>query len=361
MAKNTIIMKKFFLLTTVAVCLALPSFAAKKKAVVASTIQLPEQEVLYNEGNALLKESKYAEAIIKFTAAISIDTTFAKAYYNRAVAYFNEDKISKAMSDVDTSIRLQKDSVGSDNMLLKGKLFYSIGNIPAAKKAIEQALEINPHSMNAMLDKAAIYEETKEYDIAIDLYNQINYKTGGNSASYNELGLCYQKIDNVKSAYESFKKAFNLDTTNIIAKYNFALSSWESEKDTANSISLIESLIKYDIENPTYYCAKGYVLSQAGRYDEAITNFNIAIKLDSNNAEAYLGKSIVAFNLGETQEAMHLCTQAINANTNYGDAYVNRGIIKESTGDFMGACDDFKKGAELGAKHGKEYYSKQCE
>ena len=77
MANNIIKMKKTAFILLLAACTTLSAWAAKKKAVVASVLQLPEQEVAYNDGIAFLKMGNYEDAATKFSAAIAIDSTFA--------------------------------------------------------------------------------------------------------------------------------------------------------------------------------------------------------------------------------------------------------------------------------------------
>jgi tetratricopeptide (TPR) repeat protein len=55
-----------------------------------------------------------------------------------------------------------------------------------------------------------------------------------------------------------------------------------------------------------------------------------------------------------------MATRAIALDPNYAAAYVNRGMAKEMLRDLDGACADWKKANELGAKEGKTYYSTNC-
>lgn len=351
--------QRLFLLLLVA-CSALSLHAAEKKTVVASVLRLPEQEVAYNDGIELLRASNYEDAATKFSAAIAIDSTFAKAYYNRAVANFNTEKYTKAMSDVNSAIRLLGEKESTDCHILKCKIYYAVGNIASAIEEIETALANDNSNYNALMDKAALLQATGKYEEAIETFNQAVTRDSGNTLILNELGNCYTKLGNGERAFEYFKKGYEADSTNAVVKYNYAISLWRIKSDTIKSLRLIDSLIETNLTNAKYYTAKGYILNQAGRDEEASEQFRIALTQDKSYAPAHLGLGIALYNLERVEEAVDEFTNAIEDNTNYGDAYLNRAIAKESLGKFDEACEDMAHAAKLGAKKAEEYYNKQC-
>ena len=276
------------------------------------------------------------------------------------MAQFSLESYNKAMSDVDNAIRLLGEKNATDCHILKAKIYYGVGNISAAITEINTALENDPNNYDALLDKAAIMESTGKYSDAIEVFNQINFIKGGNALTYNELGNCYIAMGEDEKAFDCYKKSYNADSTNAIAKFNYATALWKLNKDTVNSIRLIDQLLAKDVTNAEYYNAKAFILSQSGKSDESIANFDTAIANNKNLASAYLGKGITFYNQQKVEEALKEFNKAIDANTNYGDAYLNRAIAEEELNKFNKACDDLEKAAELGAKNAQEYYNKQC-
>lgn len=337
------------------------SFAeTKKKTVVASTIQLSEQEIIYNEGIELLKRGDYNEAATKFTLAISIDSLFVNAYYNRAIAYTEQGIYNRAMNDIETAIRLFGTNDNADNHILKAKIHYGIGDVTNATAEIDKALEISPSNNNALLDKAAIFQATGKFDLAMSTYIKYNYKTGGDAYSYNELGNCYNKTGDKRVALDCYRKAYYADSTNSTVKFNLAKGIWEFDKDTVKALSMVDALIKTDLTNAEYYNLRGYIYYQAGDTAKANANFDLAIKNNNNLAQAHNGKGLIQITAGNYTEAIKHFNNAIAANINYTDAYINRGIAKEEFKDYTGACEDFKRASELGDANATAYFNKQC-
>ncbi len=352
--------KTFFLIMAVLLSVSASFAEKKKKTVVASTIQLSEQEIIYNEGIEMLKKGDYNEAATRFTLAISIDSMFVNAYYNRAIAYTEQGVYNRAMNDIETAIRLFGSDDNADNHILKAKIHYGIGDVAGATNEIERALEMSPSNNNALLDKAAIYQATGKYDLAMSTYIKYNYKTGGDAYSYNELGNCYNKTGDKRVALDCYRKAYYTDSTNVTVKFNLAKSIWELDKDTVKALSLVDELIKADLTNAEYYNLKGYIYYQAGDTAKADTNFDLAIKNNNNLAQAHNGKGLIQIATGNYTDAIKHFNNAIAANINYADAYINRGIAKEEFKDYDGACEDFRRAAELGDASATAYFNKQC-
>lgn len=67
--------------------------------------KVAESEHLKNEGNRLMKEEKYAEAIKMYTQAINIDPRNPIFYCNRAAAWTRQGDYDKSISDANLSLR----------------------------------------------------------------------------------------------------------------------------------------------------------------------------------------------------------------------------------------------------------------
>lgn len=64
-----------------------------------------EAENIKNEGNLLMKEEKYNEALIAYNRAVSIDATNPVFYCNRAAAYSRLGDYQKAADDCKMALR----------------------------------------------------------------------------------------------------------------------------------------------------------------------------------------------------------------------------------------------------------------
>lgn len=84
-----------------------------------------------------------------------------------------------------------------------------------------------------------------------------------------------------------------------------------------------------------------------GDFDKAIADFNKAIELDPKYGEAYSNRGQCYAEKNENAKAMADFNKAIELNPNYDQVYVNRGAIYYNAGEKEKAIADFKKALEL--------------
>ncbi len=124
-------------------------------------------------------------------------------------------------------------------------LLYYAGNPDGALKEIERALELNPSSASAWLNKGIILSGKGEKDKAIEAMKHALELSPDLAEAYNALGVLYHEEGEISTAVEYFRKA-------VEKKQNFALA----------------------------YRNLGFVLKEMGNLDEAIKAWERALELD---------------------------------------------------------------------------------
>src|SRR5262245_53993761 len=108
----------------------------------------------------------------------------------------------------------------------------------------------------------------------------------------------------------------------------------------ANLQSLTE-VISRDPNNAESYNVRGSALGRAGRYDEAMADFNRAIELNPNFSRAYFNRALIYRRNGDTQRALADYNAAIRADSRYAPAYVGRGNMYRQNGQLDLAVNDY--------------------
>jgi len=93
---------------------------------------------------------------------------------------------------------------------------------------------------------------------------------------------------------------------------------------------------------------RGMENSQAGRYDQAIKDFNEALKLKPNDALLITYRGVVYYAKKQYDLAMKDFNRAIEIDPKCGKAYYQRGMIYENQEKFAQAVPELKKAKSLG-------------
>jgi tetratricopeptide (TPR) repeat protein len=91
---------------------------------------------------------------------------------------------------------------------------------------------------------------------------------------------------------------------------------------------------------------RGLAHFDAGRFEEALSEFEGATDIDLNFAEAYGWASAALVKLGRLEEAMRAVDHAIWLDQFYAWGWNRKGVVFNAMGDFAGAATCFRKALE---------------
>ncbi len=114
---------------------------AAKESVKPDTNNAQAKEV-YTKAGVLFEQNKFEEAIALYTEAITIDPTYASAYFNRALSYAILNKYTEAMADAQKVLSLEPESF--DAPYVMGIIYEYQHDYETAASWYEKALARNP-------------------------------------------------------------------------------------------------------------------------------------------------------------------------------------------------------------------------
>ena len=171
----------------------------------------------------------------------------------------------------------------------------------------------------------------QEIQILINKYKQQNFsdviqkssvllkKYPKNDFLWNLVGLCFQRIQNNKSAITSFQNAIESNPNNDSAKNNLAIS-YKNTRQYGNAEKILKELIK---KNPNYLNALvnlGNLQNQTYFFDEALENLEKAIKIKNDLPEVHLNIANILQIRGKMKEAIIYLQKALELNKNFTKA-----------------------------------------
>ncbi len=92
---------------------------------------------------------------------------------------------------------------------------------------------------------------------------------------------------------------------------------------------------------------RGNAYARAGRYDNALADYDQAIGIDPKQAPLFLGRGTIFALKGTYQRALDDYDQALRLDPNFAQVYVVRGLLLSKLGQPERAAGDFAKARQL--------------
>ena len=218
----------------------------------------------------------------------------------------NVEKIKFKLVDMNSRIL-------AEQILEEGNKFFDKKNYQAAIEKYNESLKINPNRGATYYNRALCYENLENYSKAIEDYTEAITFNGSDLDAYNNRGCIYTKLKNYKKAITDFSKIISLKSDNATAYNNRGVANYYQEN-----------------------------------YSQAIYDFTQAIKLNPNSKSYYGNRGIVYAKMQDYKKALEDLNKSVQLGTTDGEVYFNRGICHKFFGNDSQAAEDFSKAADLG-------------
>jgi tetratricopeptide (TPR) repeat protein len=197
-----------------------------------------------------LYTKKYEDAIMNANEALRIDKHRSKAYFIKGFVYKETKDTLRAISSFQTCV---EQDPGYYDAIIQLANLYATHNDPIALQYYNNALKLQPHSVEALYDRGLFYQNTGQVEKAVKDYNEllkidptygfayfnigfiamkfekdypkaVTYFTSAltNEAHYVEAyynrGICYEKLGEIQKAKADYNEALNIYPTYDLAK-----------------------------------------------------------------------------------------------------------------------------------------------
>jgi tetratricopeptide (TPR) repeat protein len=371
-----------------------------------------------NKGVAQLRAGLFKQASItlKHTSTLSGGSRKAKALYNLALAYRAQGKqfYADAEKSLFAAIRVKPDYIEARfvlaslqeksksgrkrtleiyNRILELNKDYppawfriaifqnDNGNIIAAEKAYQKALQFDPAYHKARYNLGLLYLKKKQWDNARVLFQQQMLVQPDNERLYFQLGRIAYGEKNYPLALNHYNKAVELKKGNYPkALLNKGLV-YEAQKNHLIAITIYNKVLEIDKNyyqawnnlGLAYYRIKNFSLAQKalnkavslkpdyalawynlGRsysrdsnYSKAINAYSKAIVARPHYAKARLNLAVLYAKDKQYPEAIKLYRHVLSDDPSYASAWLNLGITSYKIKDYQASMSALQKVLEL--------------
>ena len=125
-----------------------------------------------------------------------------------------------------------------------------------------------------------------------------------------------------------------------------------------NAITSYNEAIQLNPDYADAYNNRGHAKWMLGNHEGAVADCDVSIQLEPENANAYTNRGNARYQLGLRAYAVQDYDQAIQFKPDYAPAYNNLGSVRYDLGDYTGALTYYTQAIELNSKYVDAYYNR---
>ncbi len=248
---------------------------------------------LFNQGNQLLQEEEYKEALAVYDQILENHNDIAEVWLNRGFAL--------------AQLRRFQDQLDS----------------------CERAIEINPELVEAINCKGLALQELGKPEEALEYFEQAANMQRDFYRAWNNKGEVLMKLNRPEEALEAFDVAKLYNPDYLFAWNNRGNALYQLGR-YGEAIAAYEKAMEIDPNYPYAWNGRGNAQRQLERYEEAISDYTKAIELKSDFYEAWYNKGLALLALDRKQEALEAFSQAVNIKPDYKEAIKRREELRDT-------------------------------
>jgi tetratricopeptide (TPR) repeat protein len=304
----------------------------------------PEKEKLnhYRKGSILAQRGRYAEAVVEYQKALTIDPQMAEAQYELGQCYGKLQYYEQAVRAFDTARALDP-RLALEALLQIADIYASSARPALAGEMCHDALEIDSDNVDAMALLGRLKWKEKKADEAGSWFEKVLTIDPNHVESRMTLAEIAVLEGRYDAAEEHLKKVTTeIDPTDSAAKLALAkIYRFSNREDEA--IKTLGQILEND---PTYFRARG-ALAEAyysvGRLDDARNEAEAFLEASPGNTQAHFLLGTISLRQGDYESAVFHLTKAANSPAALADAHYLLGLALKGKNQRAQATAAFQK------------------
>ena len=311
-----------------------------------------ESEALVDKGFVLVLSDNFEAAFKCFDRALEINPGDMWALNNKGLAFYEEGKYVEALNTFDKILEI--DPTYAYAWKNKGDILYFLTDYDEAFRCYDKSSTFDPYYTKRVLNSTglSLYFQDK-YDEAIKFYDKVlayDSKYGqtwcnkGNALYDYGITINNKTIPNVASEIEAFdcydralETDFDYTMNNLVEK----IHTLNFKGKDNEALIFCDKILKFDPHNNIILHLKGNILSDAGKYDEALKCFDMVFS--QNNKELCYSRAYCFYKLKKYDEAMKFLDMALEIDPEYIDAIYCRGNVLFARGKYDASLNCYDK------------------
>jgi len=180
-----------------------------------------------------------------------------------------------------------------------------------------------------------------QYKEVINEYKKAIKEKGDNSDFELGMAQCYDKMNDLKRALESYNKSYDLDQRNLKA-LECRADLYSRNNDPYKAIRDYKLYLTIEKENIRIYQELSRLHTQLNSNEEAIQDLDHALEVNPKAAPVYFSKGLLLLQKNDYKNASDNFTTCLRIDSSKADAFYNRGKCQIEFNHVENAAADFE-------------------
>ncbi len=322
----------------------------------------PSAKTYIETGNTLKEQGKLDQAIANYQQALKIEPNNALAYNQMGEIYVQQGKLDAAIAACQNAIKIKPNLAAAYKNL--GNALQAGGKIEEAIRAYSKAVEIDPQFAEAYANLGSMLGMQGQMEKAIAYFQKALEIKPNIAAVHWNLGNALNKVKRVSEAIACWRRAAEYNPQQFSAEaINDRGSMCAQAGKFAEAMDNYQRAIQIKPEFALAYLNLGTVQQKQGKIDDAIAQFNKVLELKPDCIEAYgkLGNLLIGREkfdeaIAQYQKVIQIQPDAVEAHFNFGTALLEQGKIYQAIAAFQKVLELQPNNAEAYSNLGVALY-----
>jgi len=265
----------------------------------ADALQPESFEILYDLGQAYLRDAKYAKAELQLNRALKLKPDSPETLYYLGQAAAQQNRPVDALGLLVRAHKLAPEN--TDVILLLARISMTQNYFEDAIPLLESGLKIAPQRADLLAALGESYFKSGKSETAIAEFQKL-IAMDPSARSYAYLGLSYLHLGRFDEAQKHFAEGLKRDPKNIACLFNMGLIE-ERRGNNARSEALFEEVLRANPDFPEALLELANLRMANKKFEDAATLLRRYVRVSPDPASGYYKLSIAERSLHQTAAA----------------------------------------------------------
>ncbi|HYO07652.1 MAG TPA: tetratricopeptide repeat protein [Tepidisphaeraceae bacterium] len=215
-------------------------------------------------------------AILNLTAATRANPDLIMARLMLGDLYREGGNYNEAVGQYETLVKL--DPYTWTNYYKLGVSYQFLQRLQEAASSYQRALKLNPDDPNSNMNLGLVYLYLGDPEEAVRFTERATLLDPKSAAAFSNLGVALDARGEYNRAESAYRHSLDLDPQNPTTLLNLGTNLIAQNKG-GEAVDILQRVIDME-DSPLHRKRFGDALAKAGRYDDAVAQYQSALKLD---------------------------------------------------------------------------------